>query len=188
LARPTATARLFFALWPDAVARAHLARWASDLHRSCGGRRVPDEDLHITLAFLGGVPLTRLPELSVLAESLPATGFALRFDVPGYWPRRRLAWAAPVALPEGLAALAAGLASGLRTSGFKIDDRPYFAHVTLIRDAACHGMPPLAGFGWDVSEFVLVESTLAPPGSTYRILERWPLPPATRSAGNHPHE
>jgi 2'-5' RNA ligase len=172
-----AGARVFFALWPDAIARGELGRWSAELHRICGGRRVRDEQLHVTLAFLGRVLLERLPELRALADSLSGPGFTLRFDAPGCWPRKRLVWAAPAKLPDGLNRLAGGLASVLRAAGLEVDDRPYFPHVTLLRDAERHVLPELGGFEWRVRDFVLVESRLQSTGSTYQVIGRWPLVP-----------
>ena len=171
----TDTARLFFALWPDAIARAQLGRWGADLQRTCGGRRVRDAQLHVTLAFLGDVSVERLPELRALAESLVGPGFTLRFDVPGYWPRRRLVWAAPAMIPDGLTVLAGSLARVLEAAGFRTEDRPYFPHATLLRDARDLVLPALGGFEWRVRDFVLVESELESNGSTYRVVGRWPL-------------
>jgi RNA 2',3'-cyclic 3'-phosphodiesterase len=167
--------RLFFALWPDAAARAQLGRWSAALHRACGGRRMWDGQLHVTLAFLGDVSLDRLPVLRALAESLICTGFTLRFEAPGCRPRKHLVWAAPVEIPDGLAALAAGLAAALVAAGLGSEDRPYRPHATLLRDARCVSLPELEGFNWRVRDFVLVESTLAPAGSTYQVIGRWPL-------------
>lgn len=172
-----AGARVFFALWPDAIARGELGRWSAELHRICGGRRVRDEQLHVTLAFLGRVLLERLPELRALADSLICPGFTLRFDAPGCWPRKRLVWAAPAELPDGLTRLAGGLASVLRAAGLEVDDRPYFPHVTLLRDAERHVLPELGGFEWRVRDFVLVESRLQATGSAYQVIGRWPLVP-----------
>ena len=41
--------RLFYALWPDAAARAALAAWQASL----GGAPTRPDKLHLTLAFLG---------------------------------------------------------------------------------------------------------------------------------------
>jgi 2'-5' RNA ligase len=180
LARPD-TARLFFALWPDATARVHLARWATVLQRICGGRRTRDAQLHVTLAFLGDVPLARVGELRALAASLACPGFTLRFAAPGHWPRKRIAWAAPAPAPDGLAVVAARLGSGLDTIGLRMDDRPFFPHVTLLRDARCERLPEFEGFAWEVQDFVLVESKLGSAGSTYRVIGQWPL-----TGGRHP--
>ena len=51
--------RLYFALWPDAALRATIARVAAGPAAVAGGRAVPAADLHVTLAFLGGVPAAR---------------------------------------------------------------------------------------------------------------------------------
>ncbi|MFO1206434.1 MAG: RNA 2',3'-cyclic phosphodiesterase [Burkholderiales bacterium] len=173
----TAHVRLFFALWPDAAARAHLGRWAADLHRSCGGRRTRDEQLHVTLAFLGKVPLGQLPMVRALAGRLTVPAFTLDFDAPGYWPRKRLVWAAPGRIPESLATLARELAEGLRGAGLEIEARSYFPHVTLVRDAGQPAAAPGGRFSWEVRDFVLVESQLGPGGSRYRVVGRWPLTP-----------
>jgi 2'-5' RNA ligase len=179
---PTAAARLFFALWPDAAARGHLGRWADHLHRGCGGRLTRRDQLHVTLAFLGSVPREQLPQLHALAQERSVPGFTLCFDAPGYWPRRQLVWAAPRDVPEGLAALADGLAGGLRAAGFAIEARPYFPHVTLIRDAGRPLPCELEGFQWDVGDFVLVESQLRSAGSRYGVIARWPLAPHERAS------
>jgi len=169
-------ARLFFALWPDAVTRGHLAHWADLLHRTCGGRRVRDDQLHVTLAFLGDVARERIPELHAIACSLGAGAFALRFTQPTYAVRQRLAWAAPFEVPGDLAELAARLASSLRNAGFRTEDRRYLPHVTLLRDARRRAMPEgLVGFEWCVRQFVLVESRLQRTGSAYEVIGAWPL-------------
>ncbi len=46
--------RLFYALWPDDAARAQLAQAAAALNVH-DGQRVRDENLHLTLVFLGAV-------------------------------------------------------------------------------------------------------------------------------------
>ena len=46
--------RLFFALWPDEALRQQLAVYPPML-KGCGGRLVVQDNLHITLAFLGSV-------------------------------------------------------------------------------------------------------------------------------------
>jgi 2'-5' RNA ligase len=47
--------RMFFALWPDAAARAALAGLAAEVVRGGGGRAPAAANLHLTLAFVGAV-------------------------------------------------------------------------------------------------------------------------------------
>jgi len=59
---------MFFALWPDDAVRAQLAHWSRELHAVCGGRPTRVENLHLTLAFLGGVEDARAAEVERAGE------------------------------------------------------------------------------------------------------------------------
>ena len=73
--------------------------------------------------------------------------------------------------------LAACVAAGLEAARFPVEERPFAAHVTLLRHADCTSPPPAEELRieWPVKDFVLVESELRPGGASYRILQRWPL-------------
>ncbi len=69
----TSTRRLFFAFWPTAAMQSDLAAAArAQMESMLGGRLVPRENLHLTLAFLGSVPETSVPALRELAGKLGA--------------------------------------------------------------------------------------------------------------------
>ena len=55
------TARLFLALWPDDALRRGLLAWRDAWQWPARAALVAPDDLHLTLHFLGGVPLVRLP-------------------------------------------------------------------------------------------------------------------------------
>lgn len=55
--------RLFLALWPTAETRAGLEAHGDAWSWPAQARRTRPERLHVTLHFLGVVPLARLPEL-----------------------------------------------------------------------------------------------------------------------------
>jgi 2'-5' RNA ligase len=172
-------ARLFFALWPGPDTRERLGRWAAEIHRACGGRRIRDEQLHLTLVFLGAVPVDRIHEVCAAARMQRPPTFTLRFVKGGYWPRKRLVWTAPEETPVPLEALASGLAAELTRTGFRVDGRAYFPHVTLVRDARCRDLSVVpARFEWPVNDFALVRSTQTPAGARYDLIERWPLEPS----------
>lgn len=146
------------------------------MQRQCGGRAVPEPNLHLTLAFLGAVPRDRLDTLHGLAAALHCPGFALSLDRSGWWPRQRLVWAGSVVAPAGLLDLAAQLAQGLRESGFSIERRAFKPHVTLLRDVReAPAETGLAGANWAVPDFVLACSEPGPRGVRYRIIGRWSL-------------
>ena len=62
--RKPRTARVFFALWPDADARVALAALAREIAARTKGRAPPAANLHMTLAFIGEVPPERIGALS----------------------------------------------------------------------------------------------------------------------------
>ncbi len=169
-------ARLFFALWPDAAARVSLERLAAEVYRRTGGRPVAAAKLHLTLVFLGEVDPGRIPALACAAQRVAAEAFDLSLDRVGAFTRARVAWAGCERAPERLVAMQAQLERHIRDAGFAPDDRPYAAHLTLVR----HARAPLAPdridpVAWRVASFALVESV--PGGGTYRTLADWALAP-----------
>ena len=73
----------------------------------------------------------------------------------------RFAGPAPSRPPPQLETLAAGLAAGLRESGFTLEERAFAAHVTLARRARRNidGALPVP-VTWEAMSFALVESDL----------------------------
>lgn len=173
---PTNSHRVFFALWPDdAIARRFDA--AGRLaHRALGGRRIRRDTLHLTLAFIGGVPAEGLEILRSVAGAIRLPSFPLNFDRIECLRRKKIAWAAAQP-PQALLDLVSALETGLKASHFRTDERPFAAHVTLLRDARCEVAPPetVLHIDWPVRDFVLAESDLHPEGAHYRIVARWPL-------------
>jgi 2'-5' RNA ligase len=185
------THRLFFALWPDAPARAALVRLAHEIAHHGHGKAPREDNLHITLAFLGAVAADRLGALERIGRDAAAGigpfGLALeRVGGTGFG----IAWLSPDGVPTSLAALHAALAAGLARQGFPTERRMFRPHLTLARHCAraVHrgAVQPVR---WTVERLALVESTLAAGGSQYRNLFEWPLsalpmpPPTPRASG-----
>jgi 2'-5' RNA ligase len=173
-----ATRRLFFALWlPEAVAAA-LHRHALDLVGSGPGRVMRADTLHLTLAFLGDVDETRLPELLSLGARV-ATGrtrFPLTIDRSGHWSHNRIDWAGCAIVPDALAGLVGELRAGLSAAGFQVEDRSFVPHVTLVRKRAGTPFPSEIDVpSFEVDALRLVESKRGPDGANYMTIGRWPL-------------
>jgi 2'-5' RNA ligase len=166
--------RLFFALWPDEQVRARLARCARELRTSCGGRPVPAQRLHMTLAFLGDADDKKIEEVERAAGEVAPRALSLVLDQPGYWKHNRIVWAGASAVPAGLAELVLELRGALARSRIAFDPKPFAAHVTLLRDARKpRAMPALEPIAWDVQGFALLRSQLQPAGGDYEILNAW---------------
>ncbi|MDB6090596.1 MAG: thpR [Gammaproteobacteria bacterium] len=181
--------RLFFALWPDAVLRAALAPATHKAVSACGGRLVPAQSLHATLAFLGSVPERRLAELQVIAGRVAAAFFGgmdansvppqLIFDRLEHWRKPQIICATVGAeCGEGVA-VAGSLAEALKgettAAGFIPDLNKFRPHVTLAR-RVLHPIPAMDidPVVWSFTEFVLVESRTEPGGAVYRVLKSFP--------------
>lgn len=168
--------RVFFALWPDAATAAALHARGGELCAACGGRVMRRDTVHLTLAFLGDVALSRLSALEAVADSTRAQRFVLELDRVGSWHGNRILWTGCAQVPDALQALAHKLDTGLRAAGFDLETRAFNPHVTLVRGAA--RAPQEAGTAairWRVASFTLVASERDAAGARYRTLGRWPL-------------
>jgi len=171
-----ASARVFFALWPDDALRTILADLAREVGRETRGRPPAAGNEHLTLAFLGEQPSGRIVALRELAGNVGGERFSLTLDEIGCFRRSGVAWLGSSARQSDLLALQSRLSLALRQDGFPVDERPYAPHLTLARQirASLHRSLP-APIVWDVSSFALVASELGRKGSTYHILAEWSL-------------
>jgi len=168
--------RLFFASWPDERSATKLERWAREASGATGGRVTRAQTIHLTLAFLGEVPADRVPAALDAARRVRARSHAFAIEEARFWPHNRIVWVGPKETPAPLAELAAQLRRELQSEGFRIEARPFAAHVTLIRKARePKELPPPPAVSWPVSEFVLVCSTLSREGSRYEVMGKFAL-------------
>lgn len=170
------TARVFFALWPDAAVRQKLHTLSGQLHALRGGRRTRPETLHLTLLFIGAIERARLPDLQAVAATVRVPAFDVAFDRVDCWRHNRIAHLGASAPASGLLDLVAGLENVVAAMGIPFDQRPYKAHITLVRHADCRSSDPeIEPLVWSAREFVLVESRLDTAGASYAERGRWPL-------------
>jgi 2'-5' RNA ligase len=172
-----ATHRLFFALWPDAPARAALVRLAHEIAHHGHGKAPREDNLHITLAFLGPIAAERVGALERIgrAAATGITPFGLSLERVG-GTGFGIAWLSPDGLPPSLAALHAALAAGLAREGFPTERRMFRPHLTLARHCArAAHRGAVQPVHWAVERLSLVESTLAAGGSRYREVAGWAL-------------
>ena len=165
--------RLFFALWPPAATAQALAGWAREVQKDAGGRVTETGSIHLTLAFLGEAEPMKA---SAAAERVSANKFELKIQEAKYWKHNRIVWVGPQAMPAQLERLVGQLHPALEGAGFVLEERPFAAHVTLIRKAGLpSSIPPLPQVHWPADEFVLVSSTPSGIGSRYETVQRYPL-------------
>ena len=167
-------ARLFFACWPAEDAARELAGVAAALAPRIGGRPMPEEKIHLTLAFLGEVPDERRAAAVEAALTVRGRPFSFVLDRLGAFRKAGVAWAGAAQPDPALVALQGGLAAALQARGFTLEARPFAPHITLVRKVEqplrAETLEPVR---WRVTDFVLARTE--PGTGRYAIVERWGL-------------
>ncbi|HOZ00812.1 MAG TPA: RNA 2',3'-cyclic phosphodiesterase [Candidatus Syntrophosphaera sp.] len=180
--------RCFIALeTPDAV-HASLSAKLRLLRPQPGVKWVEEQNLHLTLLFLGDVEAGLIPELEALIRENVSgcRTFPLALKGLELFPARapRLVWASLAHRDEELFRLHKELLGSLRRNGFEPDPKPLKLHITLGRIR--NQLPPLlekeimAGEverSWqNYGTLTLYRSVLKPEGPTYHVLEQYKMP------------
>ncbi len=167
------TQRLFLALWPDQRLRDELYML---MPKAVSGRKVPRDNLHATLVFLGAMESDTRACVERVASSICARQFMLVLDQLVFRPKQRLLWVSATHIPRPLAELVESLQSGLGACGLAAEARAFSAHATLARKVSMGvknaSIDPIY---WNVDRFVLVESSTHTSGAIYTIMRAWKL-------------
>jgi RNA 2',3'-cyclic 3'-phosphodiesterase len=172
--------RLFYALWPDVRVREHLAQAAATLRLAGDARRVPCDNFHVTLEFIGEVAASQLPALRRIGGAQRAPECAITFDAYEYWSEPQVVVAVARESPAALIELSTLLARAVSSSGAPLRSegppRPLRAHVTLARKVAqAPVLQALSPIPWNVRSFSLVSSDTGGAHSIYTVVDTWPL-------------
>ena len=182
--------RLFFALWPDEAMQAALARSVSAIVREAveidGGRAVPAQNFHLTLAFLGTVPLSRVVVVKSVgarcAEAFSGDSLSITLDTIEHWRKPQVLVATSSRETPGATELASALLSGLARENFAPDLKPFHAHATFVRKVrrVTRDVRMPAPLAWSFTHLHLIESRSGSDGSAYSTVEKWVLYKAVR--------
>ena len=167
--------RLFLAVRLPASAVEQLAGWQARALR--GGRIVPRENLHITLAFLGSRPAGELPAILDILRRASTDAEPTRFDVNGYRETRSVGMLA-LADETGVATRLAGrLHEELEALGvYRREARPWLPHVTVLRFRERPRLRPAPpSLGWVSSDAAAFLSRLHPSGARYEVHDSFRL-------------
>lgn len=164
--------RCFVALWPSAELREALAQTVRPLVPD-GCRRVPPENYHLTLCFLGDVPDGRIPALAEVVTATPVEPFAFELAAAGAFARAAVAWVGPAEPCANLIALQRDVAARVTAAGFDFDARDFRPHVTVARRCRGHALawqgPPMT---WPVDGIALCRSDGTDAGVRYSVVAR----------------
>lgn len=176
--------RLFFALQPAPEQSASLVERVAPLAAQLQGLRVPPENLHATLCFIGAVAPQDLARLLAVAAGQRGKQAELCFDALEYWQAPRVLCATAGENPASAPAreFAEQLGSAVVEAGFTPDIKPFRAHLTLARKihATCAAqcewplalVPPLLV---RCDRFALMASRREESRSIYSVVDSWTL-------------
>jgi 2'-5' RNA ligase len=178
--------RLFAALeLPPAVRDALLAVMGG----VAGAHWQRDDQLHLTLRFIGEVDRHMAADISAALATVNVTPFTLTLDGIGSFDRRGRVdslWVG-VTPRAPVAALAKRIDAALARVGLPPETRAFVPHITVARLGRAAGgiaafpAAPIPALTFEISGFALWESRMGADGSTYDILERYPIRPQAAS-------
>ena len=170
------SARLFLAVVPNADTAERIHRLAGVLKRAHGfdGKLIPQERLHISLFFVGGLPERTINVAREAVADVRAEPFEVSFDRTASFRGRSGNRPFVLIGDDGLGRLQSFrrmLGAALTRRGLRrVANANFTPHVTLLYGAHCVEEHPIEPIFWTVTEFVLIHSRK---GHDY--LARWYL-------------
>ena len=174
--------RLFVAIRPPLAIRKLLLAAMGGVS---GARWQSEEQLHLTLRFIGEVDRHRAGDIHAALGAVHHPPFEIALNGIGAFERRGFAdavWAGVIP-HEPLRALHKKLDAALARVGIAPDERAYLPHITLARLKRSSGhigdllesaggltSPPFA-----IDHFALFESDLTAEAAVYSVVARYPL-------------
>ena len=181
---------MFIAIELPSEVRARLAEHIQSLRKAMPDVRASwtrEDSLHLTLKFLGEIPMAKVEALSLAAGT--AARARNRFDLVvgdcGAFPTQgqpRVLWIGVEDQSGKLARLHQALENECVQAGFARETRPFNPHLTIARLRQPHGSRKLAqlhkqiGFlsePFAVSELLVIRSELSSEGSRYTVSSRY---------------
>lgn len=156
-------------------------------------RWTPDDQLHITLRFLGDVPHEQIGDVTQRLRTIRVESFILPLEGVGAFPTKgppRVLWASVGNGHPRLFQLRQRLDDTLLALGLNLDVRLFHPHVTLARcpegsegaaAAWVKAHRDFAGPSYHVDAFELYASERHAFGAVHTLIDRFPLSAAPRS-------
>jgi RNA 2',3'-cyclic 3'-phosphodiesterase len=174
--------RLFVAIRPPRAVRERLIATMGGIS---GARWQSDDQLHLTLRFIGEVNGRQAEDVHAALGAVHHAPFEIRLSGAGFFGQRGkpdTVWTG-VAPTELLAALHRKIDQALVRAGLEPERRAYLPHITLARLGRSAG--PIGGFleqtgdlasaPFLVDRFALFESDLTTERAVYSIVADYPL-------------
>ncbi len=184
--------RVFCAIDLAVSVRASLMRPINRLRESVPHAQASwsrEDNLHLTLKFLGEIQTTRLSALSNAAGCAVSdfSPFEITLDEPGVFPEHgtpRVLWIGVKDESGKLAEIHTRLEEECARQGFARGERPFHPHLTIARLRQPQGARTLAAAHKEmrfesatvaVAELLVIRSEPSSAGARYTVISRYPL-------------
>jgi 2'-5' RNA ligase len=158
------------------VVRDQLQRASETIAVEGRARRVPRNNLHLTLHFIGNVTFAQMACLQGQARLVKGELFDLSIDCQGHFGKPRVAWLGCQEIPATLVELHALLGQNLEACDYRPEARRYNPHVTVARKISpINTVTAFDSITWPVEDFSLVEVRQLQNGVQYHVIETFPL-------------
>jgi 2'-5' RNA ligase len=181
--------RVFCAIDLSGSVRASLMRQINRLREAVPYAQASwsrEENIHLTLKFLGEIQTSRLSSLSNAAARAVAdfSPFQITLEETGVFPNHgtpRVLWIGVEDESGKLAELHSRLEEACAREGFPKEERPFHPHLTIARLRKPQGARPLAAAhkemrfepaGVAVAELLVIRSEPSAAGSRYCVISR----------------
>jgi RNA 2',3'-cyclic 3'-phosphodiesterase len=188
--------RLFIAVdLPNSIRKTLIEIESKLMPLTDSAKWVAPESIHITLKFLGEVPIKKMNDIDEALAGLTWKPFTVTVHGVGFFPgprSPRIFWAGMEA--PTMQGLAERLDSRMERLGFEKEKRGFRPHVTLARarDTRMDSALVTAASEYAEHEFgsftadriFLVQSTLKPSGAVYNKVKEYLLEPRSALSGS----
>jgi len=186
------TYRAFIALALSDELRRHLGGIQRCLSaKGIRARWVRPESMHLTLKFLGELPLDKMAAVTEVLDQVAGQCAPLQLTAAGLggFPSRsrpRVLWLGIGGEREGLVSMQQHIEAGLAPLGWLPEKRPYAGHLTLARAKGRGSLEKGTGdlltqcepgdaLAFRADNLALYRSRLLPEGAVHDILKQWTL-------------
>lgn len=171
--------RLFFALDINKTARDNITQWRHNNLTNIGVPIVAN-NLHITLAFLGHVPIEKQTFLTDTCSALVAKitvnqPIKVTIDSIGLFKKPKVIYLGFSSFNNQLVQLANSLSERAAALDIFQERRPYLPHISIIRKAKQSPTIPAPALPLTIKSMSLYHSKSSADGVTYLPIHTWSL-------------
>ena len=126
--------RLFISINFDGDTKNRIIRVQDKLREMGRGNFTREENLHLTLAFLGEVPADRVDDVKHAMDNIAVHKMKLQFADTGCFARDSELWWIGITENKTLSGLQRALVREIKDRNLPVDSKKFRPHITLVRE------------------------------------------------------